>query len=218
VIGEGDWTGIEGLSWARLHRHIRWEIFRRPSLLLSRAVCARCSLDPIFNLIGHSRGPRMKCGWGCGEQLTGRNMRAHFTISAKRPAALYRPPEGGTASQACPPARAANALRLGLRCPTHGEPDADASHSMSEPAGSLRPSDRADGRHAQSPAPICLGGPRRLILGCASARQKRASVQTSRKVESLKNSSGKRDEWQFDGARSGWHRSQAHLSVLRRGR
>jgi hypothetical protein len=34
--------------------------------------------DPTFNLIGHPRGPLMKCGWGCGEQLTGRNMRAHF--------------------------------------------------------------------------------------------------------------------------------------------
>jgi hypothetical protein len=35
---------------------------------------------------GHPQGPRMKCGWGCGAQLTGRNMRAHFTICAKRPA------------------------------------------------------------------------------------------------------------------------------------
>jgi hypothetical protein len=26
----------------------------------------------------------MKCGWGCDEQLTGRNTRAHFTIWAKR--------------------------------------------------------------------------------------------------------------------------------------
>jgi hypothetical protein len=42
--------------------------------------------DPTFNLIGRPRGPRMKCGWGCGAQLTGRNMRAHFTIRAKRPA------------------------------------------------------------------------------------------------------------------------------------
>jgi hypothetical protein len=29
----------------------------------------------------------MKCGWGCGAQLTGRNMRAHFTMRAKRSAA-----------------------------------------------------------------------------------------------------------------------------------
>src|SRR5580658_9235787 len=42
--------------------------------------------DPTFNLIGRPRGPRMKCGWGCGAQLTGRTMRAHFTICAKRPA------------------------------------------------------------------------------------------------------------------------------------
>src|SRR5271156_3466349 len=42
--------------------------------------------DPTFNLIGRPRGPRMKCGWGCGAKLTGRNMRAHFTICPKRPA------------------------------------------------------------------------------------------------------------------------------------
>jgi hypothetical protein len=43
--------------------------------------------DPTFNLIRRRRGPRMKYGWGCGEQLTGRNMRAHFTTCAKRSAA-----------------------------------------------------------------------------------------------------------------------------------
>jgi hypothetical protein len=36
---------------------------------------------------GRPPGPRMKCGWGCGAQLTGRNMRAHFTICSKRLAA-----------------------------------------------------------------------------------------------------------------------------------
>jgi hypothetical protein len=36
---------------------------------------------------GHPPGPRMKRDWGCGAELTGRNMRAHFTICAKRPAA-----------------------------------------------------------------------------------------------------------------------------------
>jgi hypothetical protein len=44
-------------------------------------------LRPALNLIAHPRGPRMKCGWGRGEQLTGRNMRAHFTICPNRPAA-----------------------------------------------------------------------------------------------------------------------------------
>jgi hypothetical protein len=33
-------------------------------------------------------GPRMKCGRGRGSWLTGREMRAHFTICAKRPAGL----------------------------------------------------------------------------------------------------------------------------------
>ena len=46
--------------------------------------------DPTFNLIGRPRGPRMKYGWGCGEQLTGRIMSARFTICAKRPAASDR--------------------------------------------------------------------------------------------------------------------------------
>jgi hypothetical protein len=32
---------------------------------------------------GRPAGPRMRCGWGCGEQLAGRNMRAHFTICAR---------------------------------------------------------------------------------------------------------------------------------------
>jgi hypothetical protein len=36
---------------------------------------------------GRPRGPRMKCGWGCGAQLTGRYMRAHFTTCPKRPEA-----------------------------------------------------------------------------------------------------------------------------------
>jgi hypothetical protein len=33
-----------------------------------------------------SRGPRVPCGWGCGAELTGCNVRTHFTICAKRPA------------------------------------------------------------------------------------------------------------------------------------
>jgi len=37
----------------------------------------------------------MLCGWGCGAQLTGRNMRAHSTICAKRPAASDHVDRGG---------------------------------------------------------------------------------------------------------------------------
>jgi hypothetical protein len=36
---------------------------------------------------GRLRVPWMKYGWGCGTELTGINMRAHFTVCAKRPAA-----------------------------------------------------------------------------------------------------------------------------------
>src|SRR5580698_4175119 len=31
-----------------------------------------------FDEQGYWRGPRMKCGWGRGARLTGRQMRAHF--------------------------------------------------------------------------------------------------------------------------------------------
>jgi hypothetical protein len=43
--------------------------------------------DPTFNLIGRPRGPRMKCGWGCGAELTSHQMRAHFTTCPNRPPA-----------------------------------------------------------------------------------------------------------------------------------
>jgi hypothetical protein len=42
--------------------------------------------DPTFNLIGRPRGPRMKCGWGCGSGLTEHQMRRHFTCCSRRPA------------------------------------------------------------------------------------------------------------------------------------
>jgi hypothetical protein len=36
------------------------------------------------------RGPRMKCGWGCGEQFTGRSMRAHFRNMREAAGGLLR--------------------------------------------------------------------------------------------------------------------------------
>jgi hypothetical protein len=72
----------------------------------------------------------MKCGWGCGEQLIGRNMRAHFTTRAKRPAASdHVDRRGGTCKPVWPPTGAADAMRLALRRQTHGEPDARALHN-----------------------------------------------------------------------------------------
>lgn len=35
-------------------------------------------------------GVRMPCGWGCGANLTAREIRTHFTICPKRPAAPSR--------------------------------------------------------------------------------------------------------------------------------
>jgi hypothetical protein len=45
----------------------------------------------------------MQCGWGCGD--TGRNMRAHFTICAKRPAATGHGDLRGSWKQSRPLAR-----------------------------------------------------------------------------------------------------------------
>jgi hypothetical protein len=39
--------------------------------------------DPWAAFPLDARAPRMRCGWGCGAQLTGRNMRAHFSIYPK---------------------------------------------------------------------------------------------------------------------------------------
>src|ERR1700693_5554650 len=63
----------------------------------SRVRVTKSQQDPTSNLVGRPRGPRMRCGWGCGAQLTGRNMRAHLTICAKRPAASDHVEPGGNA-------------------------------------------------------------------------------------------------------------------------
>src|SRR5580692_432547 len=68
-------------------------------------------------------GPRMKCGWGCGAQFTGRNMRAHFTLRPKRPGVSDDVDNRRRYWKAKPGNYRANAVRLALRRPTHGEPD-----------------------------------------------------------------------------------------------
>jgi hypothetical protein len=57
---------------------------------------ARCGFGQRFAAWDSSpasapRGPRMKCSWDCGEQLTGCNMRAHFTTCPKRPPGCSNP-------------------------------------------------------------------------------------------------------------------------------
>jgi hypothetical protein len=37
---------------------------------------------------GRPRGVEMPCGWGCGTQLTAREMRKHFTTCPRRPTAM----------------------------------------------------------------------------------------------------------------------------------
>jgi hypothetical protein len=73
---------------------------------------------------GRPAGPRMKCGWGCAEQLTASRMRthfsdlcqmrAHFTICAKRPAASDHvgPMREESASKARASTEAASPVRL----------------------------------------------------------------------------------------------------------
>jgi hypothetical protein len=80
----------------------------------------------------------MGCGWGCGAELTVINMRAHFTICEKRPAASEHGDCRGrhsTATRGRPTGR--RRLCGWLRLPTHGGPDARALHYMSEAAPRL---------------------------------------------------------------------------------
>ena len=63
---------------------------------------------------------------GRGAQLTGRNMRAHFTICAKGPAGSgHVTDEGETRKPSATPAWPANALRLALREWSAGSDDMD---------------------------------------------------------------------------------------------
>lgn len=34
---------------------------------------------------GRPQGPRMPCGWGCGDSFTATQLRPHFTVCPKRP-------------------------------------------------------------------------------------------------------------------------------------
>jgi len=96
---------------------------------LSGAICAqvtRCQKRPgVSNDVDHRRrnwkakhgsppGRRMLCGWRCGYRLTASQMRAHFTICAKRPAGLDHVADAGgeLASHAWGPTRAADEMRL----------------------------------------------------------------------------------------------------------
>jgi hypothetical protein len=63
---------------------------------------------------GHPPGRRMLCGWRFGTVLTASQMRAHFTTCPKRPAASGHVDRQGTNIERGRPASAANAVRLGL--------------------------------------------------------------------------------------------------------
>jgi hypothetical protein len=76
---------------------------------------------------GHPPGPRMRCGWGCGAQFTGRNMRAlHIMREAAGSLRRHGPTMAELASQGRTPTGAAHAMRRTPRCPAHGEPSAGA--------------------------------------------------------------------------------------------
>jgi hypothetical protein len=128
-----------------------------------------------------SPGLRMRCGWSCGAQLTGRNTRAQFTIISPAPRMQcdpgYRATLTGRQMRAhfticpnriCPnrPAASEHADRRGAR----GTPDIAPGRGRSQAERAARTA-----AHAKSPAPIPLGGLRRLMLGHASAQKLRVS-------------------------------------------
>jgi hypothetical protein len=77
---------------------------------------------------------------GLRRSVTGCQMRAHFTVCAKRPAGCDHvdPRRRNSKVRRGPPTAAANAVRLGLRSATHSEPDACAFHRLPQAAESLK--------------------------------------------------------------------------------
>jgi hypothetical protein len=131
-----------------------------------------------FQSAKRPRTLRMKCGWGCGAQLTGRNMRAHFTTCPKRPPDSSNP--GSSHShhrrrspkvKTWPAAGTADALRLGLRCSAYRAQYACALHHMREAAASLRRRGATTGDLAQGG---CPRGPRMECGWCRGTRLRRA--------------------------------------------
>ncbi len=51
---------------------------------------------PFKQAVGRPRGVTMPCGWGCGADLTAREMRSHFVLCAKRPGGRRRPMLGSS--------------------------------------------------------------------------------------------------------------------------
>jgi len=98
------------------------------------------------------RGPQTPCGRGWCAKLTGQQMRAHFAICLKRPAAseghgqtaLVTRQAKGSRERYPDQARAsADAPRLGLQRRTHGERNADALHRLPEAAGHVTSVDQS---------------------------------------------------------------------------
>jgi len=131
----------------------------------------------------------MPCGWRCGARLTEHQMRRHLSRCPKRPARIaklaapsgpsYRTsPRNGDPKrtdrdlegEAWTPARAAHALRVGLRCRSHGERDAGAFLRLPQPAEALN-------HHlAQLPAPTA--GMRTLYQKHAQAKAGRGAARS----------------------------------------
>jgi hypothetical protein len=96
------------------------------------------------------QAPRMKCGWGCGAQLTASRMRPHFTACPERRVASDDDRRG-----------TASAVRLAMR------------------GSGSRPAARNAEGLANRPHPYPLAGLRRLILGHASAREEQDHYESS---------------------------------------
>jgi hypothetical protein len=78
----------------------------------------------------------MKCGWGCGAQLTGLNIRAHFTIFASLREAVST--DRRRRDEMRVPTGAADAGRLGTPHRSHRPPDAQHFTICPRPAALTR--------------------------------------------------------------------------------
>jgi hypothetical protein len=82
----------------------------------------------------------MRCGWDCGAELTGRNMRAHFTVCAKRPASSEHEDRRGRSLKVRHGRPPRLRMLCGWRCGTRGTgPRMRAPSPYARTGASLKP-------------------------------------------------------------------------------
>jgi hypothetical protein len=103
---------------------------------------------------GRPQGPRMRCGWGCGAQLIGRNTRAHLTICAKRSAIADQVDRRGRSQRAKrgrPPGRR---MLCGWRCGTRLTASRRRAH-FSQGRGTVGTGAQLTGRNMRAHFTMC---------------------------------------------------------------